>query len=599
MHFVAHSFAGFEKGQACDCFQRWVMRCLIQAIFWTGLGVGAEALAQLSNSISGSVVSNGADYSYSGRQYDPGSESSWPGLALDQALTTVRAGEDALHAGAAFINDVTRVGGWASFDDHQGTIAASASLRPALLGLRHRSLGAPPPWGLHMGIFVVDSLTVGAGMLYSDYSGRTLRNSRFASMPDSDHWGSIVWTSFRLSAYVTNRFALSVRPYIYWLPLENKVGFSAASGIFGLASGFAPSSMLDAAYRINLGPLWDLSFSDRFGAIMNQRSILNEPLVLSASFQDVSSHDLAGQYAFGGFSPPTKDVRYRDRFSINDQLFDNNRVFFRNAATARLSGRIGVNTGLHFIYRRFDQWDDSFNHLAGWNTAGAVLLQSRPMIDKFVSYMASSRDDSEYLVQSLSAGVNALIGPRIRGFASGGHMWLTNGNQGGRELGRDSWIGRAGVEHLLGPRVRHGLAAGKMVTDPDFGTRYLADFARYYLAMDLSRNLLLRFYYQRVEGERLDSTEDSDLKSEVYGSLLAMTLSPADSVSILNSYETYERSGGQAGGAFWSHRLSYIHQMRMNMYAQLYYQYQHGQNYSAGDSEFSEHLLYLGMMKRF
>lgn len=138
-----------------------------------------------------------------------------------------------------------------------------------------------------------------------------------------------------------------------------------------------------------------------------------------------------------------------------------------------------------------------------------------------------------------------------------------------------------------------------MVTDPDFGTRYLADFARYYLSIDLSSRLLWRLFYQRMEGERLDTSFDADIKSEVYGSLLSMLLSPGETLSLLNSYETYERLGGDAGGAFWSHRLSYARRLSLSTYAQLYYQYQHGQNYSAGDTEFSEHLLYLGMVKRF
>ncbi|MBV6499701.1 MAG: hypothetical protein CJBNEKGG_02164 [Prosthecobacter sp.] len=517
------------------------------------------------------------------------------GGVVEDVIDGAHDGAHIVNSAANFIDGVSSVGFRDQFDDQNGHIGLTAGLNPRwITGMRHEAIGYGRPRGMKFGPFFVDSLNVGSGVMYSDYDGTPFRSTKFR--PSDDPWSAIVWTNFRLSAYVTNKFALSVRPFIYWLPLENKVGFSGASGLFGLRTGFFPNAMLNSAYRTNIGPTWEFSLQERFHALMAQRTILSEPLMFSASLQDLSSYDTAGRYAFGGFAPPMINSRYQDRIGLNDQLFDEDRVLFRNSALARLRGRVAENLEANIFYGRYDLWNSDFDHQSGWNTAGALLVHGTPLIEKYLGYFVSSRDQTDSLLQWVYAGMQARIGPNMMAFANGGYMWRDGGDNA---FSRDSWIGRAGLEQRLGPNLIHGVAFGRAVTDPEFGSRYLADFARYYLALDLSSRLQFRLFYQRTDAERLDSLTASDYKSEVYGALLSMILSPTDTLTVLNSHETYDRLGGQAGWDMWSHRLSYIHQMREDMDMQMYYQYQHGDNNAAGSEPFSEHLLYFGMIKRF
>jgi hypothetical protein len=49
-----------------------------------------------------------------------------------------------------------------------------------------------------------------------------------------------------------------------------------------------------------------------------------------------------------------------------------------------------------------------------------------------------------------------------------------------------------------------------------------------------------------------------------------------------------------------NHRLSYFHQFTPDLEGQLFYQYQHGDTaFGTKAGDFKEHLLFLGMAKRF
>lgn len=571
------------------------MPCLTLLLFL--LATAPEiCTAQMTDSMSGSVLSRAGDYSYTGREYSGSNDSGPVDVAVDDAFYAVNYARDVAASSSRFIQDVTTVGGWSGLGDGDNYLRFNAGLRSSLLGFGLKSFQLQPQSGLKLGILVVDNLSIGTGVLYSEYSGTQLRTPRFGS--SEENWAAVMTATFRLTAYVTNRFALSVRPYLYWLPLKNEFGYAAGGGLFSIPRGaMMPYSMISSAYRTRIAPSWDLSFYERLQASLNGRTLLNEPLLMSATLQDLSSYDVAGRYALGGFAPRTSTIRRSGQLSLNDNFFDNNSVLFTNYANAKISGATGENTRAHFIYSRFDQWNDSLKHLAGWNTASAVLVQRSRYFDKYATYYASMRDNSDLLIQGANVGFNAILGPNLRGFASGGHMWTTTSNE--RYSGRSAWVGRVGLEQLLGPNIRHGVTAGRAVTEPDFGSRYLADFVRYYLAMDVAPGVVWRLFYQKLEGDSLDSPRETNSMSEVYGSLISFSLTPLDSLSILNTHENSERFGGDAGWSLWSHRLSYVRSLREDLYAQLYYQYQCGQSKASGTDPFSEHIVYLGMVKRF
>lgn len=571
--------------------------CLLLLLSW-GCFPG---LAQIENSITGTVLSGQGDYSYSGRQYEYLNATP----TVDDVITTTGAavsnGVAAVNSAGTLIREVSSFGQrFSHVDEDSFSIGASAGIKPIWgLGVRQGLFGAVGPTQYKFGPFLIDSLSVGAGLMYSEYDGPLPRSTRFSRVAAAgDEWASILWTNFRISAYVTNRFALTLRPFIYYLPFENKIGYSGlTAGVFGFRSGINPNSSLQAAYRTRIGSLWEFSLYESFRAIMTQRALLNESLMYYAGSRDLSEYDTAGRYGFGAMAPPIDNSIRRTDFRFNDKLFDNNRIMYSNSAVARMTGTLGQDMTANFMYRRMDQWGEGLDHLGGWNSIRATLVQTRPLIQKYLSYNASTRDGSNLWLQWLSAGSIANIGPHFKAFVSGGHYWTTGGDK--NFANRNSWIGRFGIEHWMGPNLWQSVSFGRLVSDPEYGGQYLADFARYQITANLSPRVMARLYMQQAKGERVDSLTASDYSSEAYGAMLTMIVSPKDTVNFLSTHEIYDRLSGRSGWSTWTQRLSYLHYFREDMNAHMYYQYQQGENFSRGNQDFSEHLIYLGMIKRF
>lgn len=564
------------------------------------LAVNGTASAQIGNSATESVISTSGEYSFYAQQYTP---VTLPGT-LDE---TLEFGQDAIAGGAQtisgarnFINQVTSFGSWLSFNGGNSFVGVSggAPLRGQILALRNDQVNLRKMGGVKLGIFILDDLTIGMGGMYSEYSGVLPKGGggvKFkAGLGDQDPWAAMVWGSLRLTTYVTNTFALSISPSAYWLPLEGKVGYSAFNGFLGLGNGqIFPQALLEAAYRTDLGQRWHLTIQESLQAVMSRRNILDEGMLLGASVRDMSYYDTAGRYAFGGFAPPMNYTTSRDDISLNNNFFRGGSTLFRNQVSAGLNGNLGENTSARFYYARQDGWDDQFNHFAGWNRIGATITQSGQTLSKYAGYSAMFSDSYGQRVEMAYAGVAATLRSNLTAWASAGYMWTNGVNE------RNSTLWRAALEHQIGPATWQGLSVGRTITDPDFGALYVGDFYRYFIAHNLSSKVEMRLMAQHVEAERVDTGLNSDYNSDAVGALISYSLGDRDSLVLFNSYEKYDSFVGQ-GWEFWTHRLSYFHQFAPDLEAQMYYQFQHGEaafgNASGG---FNEHLLYLGMAKRF
>jgi hypothetical protein len=344
---------------------------------------------------------------------------------------------------------------------------------------------------------------------------------------------------------------------------------------------------LEMAYHVPMGT-WDLSFYDRFDAVLARASILEETIYYNATVQDMSSYDPAGRYGFGGFGIPVADARGNGNFDLSDRLFDDNQTFFRNIGGVMLNGRLAETLQASLFYRRSDLWDDGFQHKGGYNTAGAMIVQAHPMVTKYAGYTISSSDDFSTTIQWAFAGVNVALGPNLTVDTRAGYLWADRS---------DTWISQTILRHQLGPFTEHGLMFGRTVTDPDFGARYLANYVRYYLNRDLSDRVQLRLLAQYTEAERLDRRAISDYESLAVGALLSVALSPGDSVTLFNGYETYDLK--TRDWSRWTHRLSYIKALSDDTSAQFFYQFQHSNASASAGDDFTEHLVYLGVVKRF
>lgn len=567
-------------------------------VFWFALYAGV-----LFASPDAGLISTNGDYSFNDSEYtkvslpatiDEGIE--WGQDAFATAGGTINAATD-------FFNQVTSFGTWLSMDQGRGFLGLSGGmpLRNRLLATRRDQLGLKRNGGVRLGIFILDDLTIGMGGMYSDYSGFLPRGgggTKFkTAFTDQDPWAAIVWANVSLTTYVTNTFALTIRPTGFWLPLEGKLGYSAFNGFLGLGNAqFMPQSILEAAYQRDLLGSWRFTFHDSMMGIMERRNILDEGMLLGANLRDMSSYDTAGRYAFGGFAPPMNGTTVNDSLSLNNDFFRGGSILFRNVARANLGGNLGENTTANFFYIRQDGWDDEFNHFAGFNRLGGIVSQRGAMVTKFVGYNTIFNDQTapRAMSQWAFAGLTATLRHNLTAWASAGYLW-TNGGLSDR----NSVIWRAALQHDIGPVTTHGITVGRTVTDPDFGAIYVGDFARYFIAHELSSRVSLRLMAQHFAGERIDAGADNELKSNLVGGLISCDIGEKDTLVLFNSYEEFS-SWGMQGWDLLSHRMSYFHQFSPDLEGHIFYQYQHGNtSFKANAGDFKEHLFYLGMAKRF
>lgn len=548
-------------------------------------------------------ISTGGDYNFFDREYIPLSTRATFDEGIELTQSSIAGTGHTITEATNFFDQITSFGSWLSLDQGRGFLGLSGGmpLRNRLLSTRNDQLNLRKYSGVRLGIFILDDLMVGAGGIYSDYSGLLPRGgggTKFKSaLVDQDPWAAMVWARVSLTTYVTNTFALTIRPSGFWLPLEGKFGYSAFNGFLGLGNAqLMPQSILELGYQTDVWNSWKFSFHDYFMGVMERRNVLDEGMLLGANLRDMSSYDTAGRYAFGGFAPPMNGTTVNDSVSLNNNFFKGGSILFRNIAKAALSKSIGENTNASFFYMRQDGWDDQFNHFAAFNRLGAVVTHNGRHLTKYIGYNSIFSDETapRRMAQWAYSGFKAALSPNLTAFGSVGYLWTHGGVND-----RNSTLWRAAVEHNIGPHTLHGLSVGKTVTDPDFGALYVGDFARYFISHELSSRVSLRLIAQHFKGERLDLGADNDYKSNVLGGLISCNLGEKDTLVLFNSYEEFS-SWGMQGWELLNHRLSYFHQFTPDLEGQLFYQYQHGDTaFGTKAGGFKEHLLFMGMAKRF
>jgi hypothetical protein len=552
---------------------------------------------------SAGSISTSSDYNFFDREYIPLSTPATFDEGIELAQSAIAGTGHTITEATNFFDQVTSFGSWLSLDQGRGLLGLSGGmpLRNRLLAMRNDQLNLRKYSGVRIGIFILDDLTIGAGGMYSDYSGLLPRGgggTKFKSaLVDQDPWAAMVWARMSLTTYVTNTFALTIRPSGFWLPLEGKFGYSAFNGFLGLGNAqLMPQAIFELAYKTDLWRSWQFSFHDYFMGVMERRSVLDEGILLGANLRDMSSYDTAGRYAFGGFAPPMNGTTANDSLSLNNNFFKGGSILFRNIGKATLSKSIGENTTASFFYMRQDGWDDQFNHFSAFNRIGAMLTQNGPLLTKYIGYNSIFSDESapRSMAQWAYSGFRATLRPNLTAWASVGYLWTHGGVSD-----RNSTLWRAAIEHNIGPKTTHGISVGKTVTDPDFGAIYVGDFARYFITHELSSRVSLRLMAQHFKGERLDVGSDNEYKSNVLGGLISCNLGEQDTLVLFNAYEEFS-SWGMQGWELLNHRLSYFHQFTPDLEGQLFYQYQHGDTaFGTKAGDFKEHLLFLGMAKRF
>jgi hypothetical protein len=308
---------------------------LLKAAFVCVL-IAGDALGQAL--ADNNPLSTGKEYNYTGGRYQ--------GLTSDVVLNGLvempTAASATITGASSFLTRLTSFGTWKDMGASNGNnlpngyVSASTATSIALpnLFLNEYNLQHGQKKDNYLaarfGPFWLTNVMGGVATIYNDTQG-TFPSSNFNQQ--TDNWAAMTWVSATLTAYVTDRFAITMSPWVYYLPLEGTVGWAAGSGFVGLNSWISPQSMAQVGFHLPIGR-WDISFHDQFQAYFLQDSILSENFFISAQASDIEPVDPAGRFQMGGFGPAYVDMTGETRLSSNGQMFRSDRMFL--APTQRL-----------------------------------------------------------------------------------------------------------------------------------------------------------------------------------------------------------------------------------------------------------------------
>ncbi len=558
----------------------------------------ASVFAQTGYGLS-SQAGYGNTYEFSRGQYSGLS----PSGALNAPLDLASSAGSSITEAENFLDRSMSFAAWRSFNSPEDggvgfAIRPNVQIRNPFLYGRRRNAGIERadrlgPWMKYkLGPFYMDSIRVGAGMLYSDYQGRPF--GIVPSQTGDDNFAAITWVSMRLTAFVTDRFALTLQPTVYWLPLEGDVGWGIGSPFMAFGANFVPSSLVQMAYRASLGDTWDFSVTEQFLATFLSNNLLDESFFLQANLFDMTPIDRVGRYRFGGGGVSQFDAVGRTDFAINDQLFSGDRLFFQNYLGANLFGRHGGGVRSALFYNRWDSWNNNFEGRRHWNTIGGLIIKEGPVISPYAFSQFRTMDDFNSWVGHAVVGANAKLSPSMIAYAQAGWLWADRGRRGTY----DSWLALAGFKQALGPYTEHGLEGGRSPTD-NLGTQFISDYVRYFIRQALGPNLTGGLFFQKSDLQYLGGAGQSDRELLTAGALLVANLSADTRLSFLTSYNDVDMSDIGRGWKLWTYRISLLHHFTETLQGSVLYQYQDaGAGLTVAD-DFTEHLLYVGMSKRF
>ena len=568
--------------------------CLCRLFLWT--------MAVSSISAEDQLTGYNGDYSYNNGSYG--------GVVDDVVNRSVAAVDyvgDAAQGASNFLNRTMNFGAWRSSNNAYGNLTGGlrsqfsrpGSTNGSTVSLLQAGGIAPDPWlNFKLGPFYLDNIYGGAGMIYSDYSGSPLdgRSGDVRAASD-DSWASVIWAQTRLTAYLTNRFAMSLNPSIYYLPFKGQVGWGLGNLFSNVTANTAPASILQMGWRFPLANSYDVSFYDQFNAIHSQVSLFRNSPYYWSNVADQTPVDFAGRYQFGGFGGFDRPRSSgSSRLAIKDKLFDANSMFFMNQASVNMRGFHSGNIVSNIFYNRLDYWDHNMDNAQNWHTLGAILMQQGPVLSPYFRTEVTSSDYSgrqnhyEYAL----VGANMRLNPNLLIYAESGWMTTTIENQGSS----DSWIGRLGFRHRLGPYTSHGIDVSRNPVE-NFANRYLVDSAQYYITQQIGPKSSIRLYVQQADLKSLGGVGAVDRSVTTAGALAEARLSAKSTLSLAASYENVDVPRMNRNFELWTYRLMYNRTLGQSISGNVYYQYQEaGSGVNALDT-FSENFLFVGLIKRF
>lgn len=569
------------------------------------IAIGAISAASASIAFGQTQFNSDGQTGYSGRYDFVGSryQSSTGQRIVNAPLDVASFAEGTIGEAHSFVQQSLSFGAWREFNS-PGTGGVGITVGPRFLlnnpfqQARRDQMGMgsrqrPDQWKVFkFGPFYVDSIRVGSGVLYSDFQGTPFGIQ--PSQTGDDNWAMVTWASMRMTAYVSDRFAITLQPSIYWLPLEGDVGWALGSPFLSLGATAAPQTMLQMAYRTPIGNEWELSVFDQFRASFLNNSFLNENIFLQSAFLDQTPIDRAGRYRFGGGGVAQFDALGRTNFALNDQLFGGDQIFFQNYAGTSLLGRHGGGLRSSLFYNRLDTLDSNFDHLQAWNRLGGMLVKEGPVFTPYVFSQFTTQDDFKTWLGHAVAGTNVNLGPTIVAYGQVGWVWADRDFRGDY----DSWLALAGIQQSLGPYTQHGLEGGRAPTDV-YGTQFISDYIRYFVRQRLGPNMVAGFFVQNSDLTYLTGPGASSRHMLESGALLIAELSDRTRLSLFASYSDLDLEDVRRGWKMWTYRVSLSHSFSTSVRGLVVYQYQDAGSGLTTADDFTEQMVFVGIEKRF
>lgn len=411
------------------------------------------------------------------------------------------------------------------------------------------------------GPLYLDLLSVGAGILYSDYSGP----ENFAE-GEEDGWLSMVDLHLRAVMQLSETFYLIVTGQLIYLPGKNEFGLR-----FG--DGYGPYSIARLNYQTRIEE-WDFQIYDAF------RARFGGDLFWGA---DEPAYERAGRYYFGF------DYGY-DRDGRNNSFFDDDYVSFANTVGVRASRPLGSEWRLWLEGDHSDYWRTyDFTDHTYWDHVGALIGYegSRIPFSPYLEYDAHSNDHFDTSYHTAYLGGRGRLSENLRLNARGGRLWTVD-----VEPESNSWVWDATLTHDVNERTWQSLSVGQTYVVDDFSDESaLAEYLRYEVGYRLTDWIYARGYAQWSEDEFLTG-RGGTWERELYGG--GLSIRPLD-YTYIGAGANFERTRQLPDGDEEERRLYYV-SLTQRLYSRtsLWFRYQFEET-----DTFNEHLYSAGMRRYF
>lgn len=362
---------------------------------------------------------------------------------------------------------------------------------------------------LKLGPLAFDLVWLGAGALWSDYSGADLGDGR------DDGWITAIDVALRGTLQLTDSLHLSFLADLVYLPGTNEVAFRSLNGSY-------PNAVAEIFYQTKLGS-WDFLFFDQFVA---------RPGIDIFANLDNTGVDWSGRYQFGFYGR-------EDQASF----YDNELVWFANQIAGRASSMVGASDWRFLsAYDHFDFWQsfDFDNHQSRDTLALSLGYEGNNIpFAPLLIYEVTTPDQFDSFYHRAQLQLTGRITENVRLLTRGGYLWTSGLDS---EIGTYLWD--VVLDHQFSQRGSHSFGIGQQFFEDAFSPEILlTNYLRYTVNYQIAKTLTAGAYFQQSDGEVIVSSgqRQSTGDQDVYTMAGTLSFRPLDFTQIIGLV-AYERS---------------------------------------------------------